>query len=139
MFALAGYLFGTMVTLGHLFRTGRLGARRRLLQVGASILWPLYWICVYGVIGTTKIMADAVSTLVLIILSLVESVINGLVRVANVAIEPLAALWAIGLIAFPAFYLGTQWGICSMPLCWDTIAKAIIWAPFWPVYLLTVI
>src|SRR5262245_35879472 len=106
LFAIAGYLFGTLVTLGHLFRTGRSGARRRLLQLGAAILWPVYWICVYGVVGTAKIMADAVSALMFIVLSPIEAFVNGLVRIANVATEPAAALWAIGVIAFPAFYLG---------------------------------
>lgn len=45
--------------------------------------------------------------------------------------------WGLGAVLFPAFYIGTQYSQCTYFLCLDVIAKAFLWAFFWPVYFLT--
>jgi hypothetical protein len=42
------YAVGAVSTLLYLLQVGRPGLKRRVLQMGASCVWPAYWLLVQG-------------------------------------------------------------------------------------------
>jgi len=124
------YLLFAVITFGFLFRAGRRGLARRVVQAFVSLFWPLYWITVHGVTAT---FALAINHLAAIIRSL-EVLPNAIVSVFTPFVPALQWLWVIGMLSFPAYYIATQWGACSGWGCLGMIGLSVLWAPFWPVY-----
>jgi hypothetical protein len=136
-----GYLIMIVITAGHVWRHGRKERTRRIIQLIACLLWPFYWIFVFGVIGTIELIVKFVIALIAVFYSGVEAVATGFFRTLATILasiqKPIVALWSVGTVFFPAYYLATQWKACSTPWCSYIIGKALIWAPFWPVYFAT--
>jgi hypothetical protein len=109
-FIFGGAVYGAcaLMTFGFFLRHGRPALKRRCLQAGAAALWPIYWL---GFPTPKELLAvlasDEVSTLYLFI-----------------------------SLFFPAFYLYRTADACTaFWSCAVVIFKALIWAPFWPAYL----
>jgi hypothetical protein len=117
------YAFFALVTFGHLYRF------RRALSAGSAgtklaktsllaLAWPAYWIVVHGVTATLKTATEPVSSI--------------FVR----EIEVIGAIWFLGALLFPAYYIGSYWDQCASGACSLVVGKAFLWAAFWPAYLL---
>ncbi|MCK1422403.1 MULTISPECIES: hypothetical protein [unclassified Bradyrhizobium] len=108
------YGFGTLITIGHFYRTheGRLGAR----QIACVFVWPLWWLLENG-IGKT---IDAISY-------------------ATMGTEGRAAI-SLGIGLFSAGqFLFTHWETCSgVARCTGVVLKssAMMCPPFGAAYLI---
>jgi hypothetical protein len=136
-----GYLIMIVITAGHVWRHGRKRIARRIIQLIACLLWPIYWIFVFGLIGTIELIVKSAIALIAVFYSGIEAVVAGFFRTLAAILasveKPIVALWSVGTVFFPAYYLATQWKTCSTPWCGYVFGKALIWAPFWPVYFAT--
>ncbi len=117
------YAFFALATFGHLYRfrhalspsaTGGRGAKIALLALG----WPAYWIVAHGVTETLRLATEPVSTVIV------------------KEIEIIGAIWLLGALLFPAYYIGSYWDQCVSGACGLLVGKAFLWAAFWPAYLL---
>ena len=117
------YAFLALVTFGHLYRYRHaLGvnsaASRPVKLVLLALGWPVYWIVANGVTETLKIATEPVST------------------VFVKEVEIIGAVWFLGALLFPAYYIGSYWQQCASGACGLVVGKAFLWAAFWPAYLL---
>lgn len=140
-YVVAVYLVMALITAGHLWRYGRSQLSRRALQLVAAILWPLYWIFAFGIVGTIDVFVKSLIAFVAVVYAGIEAVVVGffrLIAAVMISIErPVIALWSVATVFFPAYYLATEWNTCATPWCGYVIIKALIWAPFWPVFFAT--
>ncbi len=118
---LLAYGFVGVATFGHLWRHGRSDLRHRAVYCLAALAWPVYWLVIYGVEASVR---TAIAPL----------------KASLETVEPVTvaagAVWCLGALFFPAFYIARHWETCET---WDCslgiVAKALIWTPFWPAYL----
>jgi hypothetical protein len=117
--AVGAYAFFAIVTFGHLYRHSNLRKSRaqQLKMLALALAWPVYWLVAHGVIDTLRLAFD---------------------KLLDRGLETLGAVWFIGTLCFPAYYIGVFW---STARDWGerfaVIGKAVAWAPFWPAYLFT--
>ena len=104
------YAAGAVLTFRHLFRVGRAAWRRRLLQAGASIIWPVYWIVIPGrgartrhLKARTRALANAAGTILSSAGLRAIAFVGGVLAVLLCAIMAIAAL-VIGVLT-PAQHL----------------------------------
>jgi hypothetical protein len=132
LYGVSAYILIFLITLGYLIRHGRSSMRRRLLQAVAAIAWPLYWLVIIGVPGTIAVLLSAVGEILCSVVSLFSMADRSLGRPG----ETLRWVYFLLMVGFPLFYIYGHWKIDSS--WWSdvvVIAKAVLWAPFWPVYL----
>jgi hypothetical protein len=121
------------ITLGYLIRFGRKSMPRRGLQLLAALAWPLYWPVVIGIPGTIAMLLSAIGDVLRSVCSLVATTDEVLGRPG----ETLRWLYFLPLAGFPPFYIYGHWKIDdSWANAFIVIIKALLWAPFWPVYLI---
>jgi hypothetical protein len=126
-----GYLLISAMTFGHLLRVGRRSLSSRVLQLGASLGWPLYWLVVVGIPGTIRIVGSGLVS----IFAAVVSIFTALDELFGRRGETLRWLYFLPLVGFPMFYIYGHWQPDdSWTNDFVVILKAFLWAPFWPVY-----
>jgi hypothetical protein len=117
------YLWGVLVTFGHMFRMHERVLQLR--QLFGALGWPVYWVVYYGVARTVETAVHAIEPIGAFFRQFI---------VGDTAI----ALYMVGAYIFPAFYIATNWTSCSAPYCADlaiVAVKGVLWALWWPVYL----
>ena len=117
----AAYAAMGLLSAGYALRWSR---RQHCLveAVLAAALWPAYWL-VY--IGPTEMLRRLIAAF--------------FTEDGAVLVFGLAAVYCFILLMFPAYYISKSWDTCSGSGCLWMIARAVIWAPFWPAYLLSAI
>jgi hypothetical protein len=111
------YAIGVVATLNHVIRVGRPRWDRRLLQAGAAIVWPVYWLAIpsrkarfRALWRHARLTAAAFQALLVAIGLRVIALICGVLAILVCALVALVALAVAVLI--PARYLArwkTYW------------------------------
>ena len=103
--ALYGIL--TAATFGYFLSHGRPEISRRALQAVAAIAWPVYWPAFHGIEASIAMVKPTVEN-----------------------------VYVFVTLMFPAFYLFHYWDGCEgFRACITVFLKAVLWAPFWPAYM----
>jgi hypothetical protein len=131
------YVLGFLVTLGFLLRSGSRRAARQLLRVFVAAFWPVYWIVVHGVANTVGMAMNAVATILDAFGKVLVTIGDIIDRLVARLFDWIWLAYVIVMLLFPAYYIAKNWGLCSGTECVGVIARALIWAPFWPVYWFT--
>ncbi len=98
-----------LMTFGHFLRHGRKTLVRRCVYGVAAVAWPIFWL----VVPPPKILFGIMWS------------------------DEVIGLYAVTATLFPAFYLYQAADQCtSIGPCAFAIFKAVLWAPFWPAYLI---
>jgi hypothetical protein len=109
-----------LISAGYALRSQ--GPRSYVLGFAVVLLWPIYWLVD---VGPTEILRRLVAAF--------------FTEDGAVSIFCLIALYGLIVLMFPAYYIAKTWDACAGLGCVGILAKAAIWAPFWPAYLLAAI
>jgi hypothetical protein len=118
--ACAAYAVMGLLSAGYALRAS--GRHRWIEAFAAAALWPIYWL---GYVGPTEMLRRLVAAF--------------FTEDGAVLVFALIAVYTFVVLMFPAYYIAKSWEACSGSGCAAVIAKAVIWAPFWPAYLLAAI
>lgn len=117
----AAYATMGLLSAGYALRSSR--GRYRLVEAClAASLWPAYWL-VY--VGPTEMLRRLIA--------------GFFTEDGAVLVFGLIAVYCFIVLMFPAYYISKSWDTCSGSGCVWVIAKAAIWAPFWPAYVFSAI
>lgn len=107
------YFAAALMTFGYFLRHGRSDLSRRIIQVVAASGWPAYWLLFHRP--------------AILLRSFVDTFLFS---------EQFKKFYGTFAILFVPYYVYGTWDACSGVGCSLVFMKALLWAPFWPAYLL---
>lgn len=123
-YAAAAYLTVALATFGYYSRTYYFDRRKMRQGVIFGLAWPIYWPVIHGVAPSLVLLLDALGRTARAARLFVNEAAGTVACVTFV-------VWGFGIILAPSVMLYFTWDGS-----WPPVAKALLWAPFWPGYVL---
>ena len=121
------YLAGATITAGYYLRHASWKLRNGALVAAA---WPLYWLFVHGISGTTILVVRS-------IFSIAQEILNGFVTLIFKDPDIWLFAYFAGVFLTPGVLIYHGAAACSSPShCAGLLASSIGWGLVWPSYIL---
>lgn len=119
---IGAYITVMLTTAGYLRRATPPISNRRVVL--GAVLWPAYWLVCVGPVSSLKVIITSISDLLMALLLVLHRALEDK--------STFSAYLAV-MLMFPALYLYLYWDSAQS---WGVVViKALVWAPFWPAYL----
>jgi len=129
------YAAGGAVTGGHLYRNGPKGGRGLVVNAAMTVLWPLYWVLAFGVLGTADLLISSISHILVRAIDSVSRVLSALMAAVKQNEELISSAYVYGAVLTSGIYIFHGWDTVSGITGWiGILVRSMLWGAVWPAY-----